>query len=222
MQENYERRKKQLEDEIKMDQMINAKIYAELQKAKNDEKCEREQFRREVFGYLDHLATTREHNLNVEKEKEKLIEDIRVKTVEDQWKQRCEVKQKREIVNKIARIGQFEEMQRREKERIEEIARQKHENEVFNLKESLERQKQREAAWQQRISNYRYGCELMEQRKSEELRKLAEKQKLEESLMLVAQERERCETAGREFVKSCQDVLPLHPNLLIIQQGKKY
>lgn len=222
MRENYEIRKQQLENEMKMDQMINEKILAELQKAKNDEKSEREHFRREVFGYLDHLATTREHNLNIEKEKEKLIEDIRVKAAEDQWRQRCEFKQKRENVNKIARISQFEEMKRREKERIEEIDRQKRENEVFNQKESLERQKQKEAAWQQRLANHRYGCELMEQRKAEELRNLSEKQKLEESLMLIAQERERRETTGMEFVKSYQDVLPLHPNLIVIQQGKKY
>jgi len=39
--------------------------------------------------------------------------------------------------------------------------------------------------------------------------------------MLAAEERERCERMGKEFVKSFQDVLPLHPNLVVIQRGKK-
>lgn len=170
MRENYETRKKQLEKELNLDQMMNQKVYAEFEKAKNDEKMEREQFRREVFGYLGHLATTREHNRNVEKEKEKLIEDIRVKALNDQWKQRCEFKQKRDVVNKVARKGQFEAMKRQEIEKIEEVSRQKHENEVFNQREMKERQKIKEDAWKQRISNHRYGCELMEQQKAEELR----------------------------------------------------
>ena len=164
---------------------------------------------------------TREHNKNVEKEKEKLIEDIRVQADTEQWKNRCEKIQKSQIVNKVARVGQLEEMKRRERERIEEITKQKQENDVFNQRESLVRQTLKETAWQQRLKAFHYGNELLEQRKNEELRNLAEKQKLDESLMLIAQERERCETMGREFVKSYQDVLTIHPNLFIIQQGKK-
>lgn len=221
MRENYETRKKQLEQELKMDQIINEKIRVELESAQNAERKDREHFRREVFGYLDHLMVTREHNENVEKEKEKLIDDIRAKEMEERWKQRCELKQKRELVNQIARSGQVDQIKRQEKQMIEEMSREKHENLVFNEREALERKKIKDASWQQRIKAYHYGCELLEQRKAEELRDLAEKQKLNESLMLAAQERDRCEAMGREFVKSYQDVLPLHPNLLIIQKGKK-
>lgn len=221
MRQNYEARKQQLEQELKMDQIINEKIRVELERAQNAEKKDREHFRREVFGYLDHLMVTREHNQNVEKEKEKLIEDIRARESEESWKRRCEAKQKRELVNQIARIGQVDQIKRHEKQMIEEMNKEKHEIAAFNEREALERKKIREGLWQQRLKAYHYGCELMEQRKAEELRDLAEKQKLNETLMLAAQERDRCETMGREFVKSYQDVLPLHPNLLIIQKGKK-
>jgi hypothetical protein len=221
MRRNYETRKQQLEDELKMDQMNNERIRQELERHQKAEKDDRDKFRREVFGYLDHLMVTREHNENVEKEKEKLIEDIRVKASEDHWKQRCETKHKRDLVNQVARIGQVDEIRRRELQMIEEISKEKHENAMFNEREALERQKIKEACWQQRIKAFHYGRDLLEQRKAEELRDLAEKQKLQESLMLVAQERDRCETMGLEFVKSFQDVLPLHPNLLVIQKGKK-
>lgn len=221
IRENYQTRKEKLERELKIDQMINDRIQSELKQQQKAEQGEREQFRRDVFGYLDNLMETRQHNENVEREKEKLIEDIRVKAAEEEWKRRCEGSKRRLLVNQIARLGQVEQLKLQEKQMIEEAAKEKQENFFFNERERLERQKIKEAQWQQRLAAFHYGRELMEQRKSEELRDLDEKQKLNEALMLVAQEREKCEMMGREFVKSCQDVLPLHPNLLIIQKGKK-
>lgn len=222
MRQNYEIRKQKLENELKVDQMINEKIRKELQKAEDAEKADKEQFRRDVFTFLGHDMMTREHNKSVEREKDKLLDDIQVKSAEDEWRNRCETKQKRLLVNQIARIGQVEQIKRIEKQMIEESAKEKEENAAFNEREMFERRKIKEAQWQQRLKAYHYGRELMEQRKAEALRDLATKQKLNEQLMLAAQERERHEVIGHEFVKSCQDVLPLHPNLLIIQKGKKY
>lgn len=221
MRENYQLRKQKLENELKLDQIINEKIRKELKQAEDVERADKEQFRRDVFTYLDHLLMTREHDRSIEREKEKLLEDIRVKADETEWRNRCELKQKRLLVNQIARIGQYEEMKRIEKQAIEESSKEREENASFNEREMLERRKLKEAQWQQRLKAYHYGRELMEQRKAEALRDMATKQKLDEQLKLAAQERERSETIGHEFVKSCQDVLPLHPNLLIIQKGKK-
>lgn len=220
IRENYQTRKDQLERELKRDQMINEKIRKELESKQKSEKEEREQFRRDVFLYLDHLMTTRHHNKNVECEKLKLIEDIRKKTDENEWNDRCEARQKRLLVNQVARLGQVHQMRSQKKAAIEEAAKEQEENSAFNIRELKERKKIQEAKWQQRLKAYDYGRELIEQRKSEELRDLAEKQKLSESLMLAAQERERHESMGNEFVKSYQDVLAIHPNLRIIQKGK--
>lgn len=221
MHENYQTRKEKLERELKIDQMINDRIHNEMKRQQNKEKEERDQFRRDVFSYLDHLMVTRQHNENVECEKEKLIEDIRQKAAEDEWRLRCDAKKKRFLVNQTARLGQVEQIKLQEKQLINEAAKLKNENEAFNEREMFERQKIKESQWQQRLSAFRYGRELLEQRKTEEIRDLAEKQKLNESLMLAEQERKRCETMGKEFFKTYQDVLPLHPNLLIIQKGKK-
>lgn len=222
MRENRQTRKLQLEQELKCDQMINEQIRKDLEKCQSDEKADREQFRRDVFTYLDHLMMTRHHNATVEREKEKLLEDIRKKAAEDEWNQRCEMKQKQMLVNKVARTSQFSEIKRIEKSMKEEAARCEEENAAFNEREMMERRKIKEAQWQHRLKAFHYGRELMEQKKAEQLRDLAAKQKLTEQILLAAQERERCETMGREFVQSYQDVLPLHPNLVIIQKGKKY
>lgn len=200
--------------------MINARIRQELENKQKIEKEEREQFRRDVFIYLDHLMTTRHHNRNIEGEKEKLIEDIRRKADEDEWNNRCEARRKRLMVNHVARLGQVHQIRNQEKAAIEQAAKKREENSSFNDREMAERKKIKEAKWQQRLKAYHYGRELIEQQKSEELRDLAAKQKLDESLTLAAKERERFELMGQEFVKSCQDVLPIHPNLLIIQKGK--
>lgn len=204
-----------------MDQIINEKVRRELERQKIAEKDDRDQFRRDVDLSNHNLMMAREHNDNIEKRKEKLIDDIQINALEESWRQRCEFKKKRDLVNHIARKGQVEQIQRRETEMIKEKRQQKQENLLFNEHESSERQKLRENSWQHRLKCYHHGRELLEQTKAEELRDAAEKQKLNETLMLVAQERARCETSGLEFVKSCQDVLPLHPNLLIIQKGKK-
>lgn len=220
MRDNYETKKMQLESELKRDQLINERIRQDLLRAEKAERDDREQFRRDVFTYLDHLMSTRRHNSQIEREKEKLIDDIRAKALEDEWQKRCETKQKRVLVNQIARVGQVDQIRWQEKKMIEEASKEKHENAEFNAREMMERQRLKEMQWQQRLKAYHYGRELMDQRKSEELRDMAAKQKLNEDLMLAEKERQKCESMGHEFVKSCQDVLPLHPNLVIIQRGK--
>lgn len=206
---------------MKTDQVINVRIRWELERQQKNEQNEKNQFRRDAFGYLDHLMETRHHNKVVEREKEKLINDIQVKAAEKDWQDCCELKQNRVLVNKKARLGQVEQIKQNEKFLIEEAAKQKHEDFVFNERESKERQRIKEAQWQQRLKAYHYGRELIEQRKSEGFRDLAEKQRLNESLLLAANECQKHEAMGLEFVKSYQDTLPLHPNLLIIQKGKK-
>ena len=222
MRENYERRKVQLEHERKLDQIINEQIRQDLERDQKVETYEKEQFRRDVFSYLDKLMMTRYHNKNVEKEKEKLIEDIRVKLAEDEWQRSREFNQKRQLVNKIARLGQVEQMKRQEKQMFEEAVQEKKENKVFNEREMMERQTIEEQKLQQKLKALRYGRELLEQQKNEHLRNLAEKQKLNEEILIAAKERERFEAMGHEFVKSYQDLLPLHPNMVIIKKGKKY
>lgn len=220
IRQNCQIRKDKLERELKTDQAINEQIRRELERSQNDEKNEKERFRRDVFIYLDDLMATRHHNRIVEIEKEKLIDDIQVKSAEDSWKQRCDTYQKRVLVNQQARIGQFQQIKRNEKLMIEEAAQEKKDNLIFNERERLERVKIKELEWQQRVKAFRYGRELIEQKKSEELRDAAKKQELNERIMLADQERERKETMGLEFVKSYQDLLPLHPNLVVIQRGK--
>lgn len=222
IRENCQARKQNFERDLKVEQSINEQIRRDLEKSQIAEKCEKDQFRRDVFSFLDNLMVTRHHNKIVESEKEKLIEAIQEKSADDSWKSRCEAYQKRVMKNKEARMGQVQQIIRNEKLMIEQAAKEKKENEIFNERERLERLRIEESKWQKRNKAFHYGRELIDQQKSEELRNAAEKQKLNETLMLVARERERNEEMGLQFVKSYQDVLPLHPNLLIIQKGKKH
>ena len=155
-------------------------------------------------------------------EKEKLIDDIRKKRNENEWMKRAEDVQKRKLVNQQARSIQVHQIIEQEKMKIRDAAKEREENLKFNERELNERLKIKEEKWKDRVKSHRYGQELLEQRKMEHLRDLTEKQKLDEQLKLYAIERDQRETMGREFVKSFEDVLPLHSNLHVIRKGKAH
>lgn len=222
MRENFQRQKEKLELELKQDQLNNERIRQELERQKLAEKNDRQQFQREILSYLENHMMTREHERNVECKREKLINDVQFKAAEDEYVERCRLQQKRKLVNEIARLGQIEQIRRQKQEIIDAAYREKQENAVFNERENREREKLRHFRWQQRLQAYDYGCGLQEQIKSEQLRDLAAKQKLNEQLMLAEKEREKHEAMGLEFVRSFQDVLPSHPNWTVIQKGSKY
>lgn len=207
---------------MRLEKELNRKIQEQLERDLASKKLECENFRRSVFDYLESFVETRRHHDQVEREKKKLNEEIMKKFNEEQTASQKEFVKKREIVNETARSGQLQQIYEQKQSALEELAKMKAENFEFNERESRERRRIIEENYQKRLQAYHYGCELKEQKKSEELRNLAEKQKLEETLMLAEKERERKETMGREFAKSLQDVLPLHPNLLIMQKGFKY
>ena len=222
MQENRSRQKEKLERELKMDKVINEQIRTELSKRTNVETNDREQFRRDVFSYLDNLLENRQHNRKVESDKEKLIEDIRAKASEDEWHKRCEFHQKRKLVNKSARLGQFEQIQKNEHNIFLDILKQKQENHILNQRELLERQNIKEEELQRQNLKLIYGRELLEQHKTKQLQDFAQKQREDEQQKQATEEVEKFEKSGYEFVKSCQDVLLLHPNILIIQKAKHF
>lgn len=220
--ENQVFKKQQHERELKVDQILSDEVRKELKRDEENRKNENAYFKREIFHYLDYLRMSRHQTQMEECEKEKLIEDIRRMKCDEAWLKRCDFYKKRAEVNQDARSGQVYQLNEQEKLKRREAIMERQYNESFNQKEMKEREMLREEKWQQRLKNFHYGQELMEQKKHEELKRLAEKQKLEEELMLIEKERLRCEEMGKEFVKSSQDVLPLHPNLRIILKGKKY
>lgn len=220
--ENRELRKQQLERELKIDQIFNEQIQIELEKDVETKKAEHAHFKREIHHYLDHLRISRHQNDIDEREKEKLIEDVRKKQCDDEWMNRCKSHTQRVAVNQRARAGQLHQIHRQEKLKEQEAIFEKQFHCAFNEREMKERKLLQEEKWQQRLKSHRYGEELIEQQKLEELKRKAEKQKLEEELMLIEKERQRCEEIGKDFVKSSQDVLPPHPNLLVIMRGMKY
>lgn len=220
--ENQAFKKQQLEREIKIDQIISDEVRKEMQREEEARKNDHAYFKREVLHYLDYLRMSRHQSEMEEREKEKLIEDVRRMKCDEDWFKRCDFYKKRVAVNQEARSGQVYQLTEQEKQKRREAMMEREYNDSFNQKEMKEREMLREEKWQHRLKNFRYGQELMEQKKHEELKRLAEKQKIEEELMLIEKERLRCEEMGKEFVKSSQDVLPLHPNLRIILKGKKY
>lgn len=211
-----------MKNALKHEQYLNKKIAEELEKHNKEKQNESEDFRRSVFDYLENLIEVRRHCAAVEREKEKLANDIRHKFVENQFNEHVDFARRRQVINDVARRGQVHQIREQEKCAIEEAARQRADNFAFNEREVNERQRLVEESFQRRLSAYHYGRELMEQKKSKDLLDLAEKQKLEETLLLAEKEREKFERRGHEFAKSYQDVLPLHPNLLIMQRGLKY
>lgn len=171
---------------------------------------------------MENLIEVRRHHACVAADKEKLANDIRHKAVENQFSEHVELAKKRQVVNDIARLGQIRQIRDQERISSEEAARQRTENFAFNQREAGERRRLVEESFQRRLHAHRYGCELMEQKKAKDYQELAERQKLDEELMLAEKKREKFERRGHEFAKSYQDVLPLHPNLLIMQRGFKY
>ncbi|KAG5684184.1 hypothetical protein PVAND_013424 [Polypedilum vanderplanki] len=219
---NHEMRMKEHEKLLKIEQMNNQQILNEMLKDEAQRKADQEYFKREVFHYLDYLKQSRHQHDIEEREKEKLIEDIRKKKNEEEWNKRCELNKQRLQVNQEARRLQRLQLSLQEKAKIQEAVKEKEENQKFNERELSERLKMREEKWEQRIKAYRHGQELLEQQKAEKLRDAAEKQKLEEQLKLAAIERDRHERIGLEYLKAAEDLLPLHPNLVLINRGKKY
>lgn len=69
-----------------------------------------------------------------------------------------------------------------------------------------------------KVAAEKYGKFLLEQVNEENVRKKKEKQELEDSLLKIKLEKEHFEAVGKEFVDSYVDVLPLHPNLRIIEK----
>jgi len=215
-------RKRQAEDALKHEQHLNMKVAQELDRLNKQQQDESENFRQSVFDYLENLIEVRRHHAAVAEEKEKLANDIRHKFVESQFSEHVELAKRRQVVNDIARQGQVYQMRDQAKCAFEDAARQRAEDFAFNEREMKERRRLIEENFQRRLHAHRYGCELMEQKKAKDYQELAEKQKMDEELMLAEKERERFERRGHEFAKSYQDVLPLHPNLLIMQRGFKY
>lgn len=124
---------------------------------------------------------------------------------------------KRDFVNIDARRIQFAQIQKQEQDLIEEKIVREQEDYELNLVIDKQRKEIKEKERQKQIEAERYRKFLIEQIRDGELRKAAEKQKLEETIMLVEEERNRFDNMGKEFVNRFEDVLPLHPNLRIIQ-----
>lgn len=221
IEQNKILRKHQTEEALKYEQNLNMKVAEELRKLNKEKQTEAEEFRRSVFDFLENLVEVRRHHDTVEREKAKLANDIHHKFVETQFNEHVQLAKKRQAVNDVARLGQVHQIRDLEKCAIEAAARQKADNFAFNEREAMERRRLVEESYQRRLNAYRYGRELMDQKRAKELQDIAERQKLNEELMLAEKERERFERRGHEFAKSYQDVLPLHPNLLIMQKGLK-
>ncbi|KAL7030011.1 hypothetical protein ACKWTF_006475 [Chironomus riparius] len=219
---NDELKKNQKKKELELEKILNKKIENDMIKEENARRSDQEHFRSEVFHYLDYLRKTRHQNDIEQCEKEKLIDDIRKKRNENEWIQRCEFVKKRELVNQQARSIQVHQIIEQDKMKIRDAAKEREDNLKFNERELNERMKIREEKWNDRVKAHHYGQELLEQKKMEHLRDMAEKQKLDEQLKLFAIERDQRETMGREFIKSFEDVLPIHSNLLVIRKGKAH
>lgn len=220
--ESRELKKQQLVQEMKNDKIICEEIHNDLKKLEETRRNESAHFKREVRHYLDYLQVCKNQNMTEEHEKEKLNDDIRRLKCDLDWIKRCDFHNKRAAVNREARSLQVWQIKEQQKQKYQESILEREYNKAFNEKEIKERNLLREEKWQQRLKNFRYGQELLEQAKQEQLRRLAEKQKLEEEIKLIEQERLRWEERGKEFVKSFQDILPLHSNLQVVLKGKKY
>lgn len=166
---------------------------------------------------MEHLREIKKEIDHIEREKEKLIEDQRKKMEEQEIIESLKFQKKRDLVNENARRIQFAQIQQQELQIIERKAIQKQEDYELNSVINHQREEIQEKAKQKQIQAEHYRKFLMEQIKDQKLRKADVKQELNERIMLVERERARFENLGREFVESYEDVLPLHPNLRIIQ-----
>lgn len=220
---NNEMRMKQSESELKLEKINNEKSLQQLMKDEAMKKDEALNFKRGVFHYLDYLKKSKFQCDLEEREKEKLIADIRKQKNEDDWKRRCDLRKQRLVVNQQARDGQLLQLALQNKSKIQQALIEQEEHQRFNERELHDRNMLREEKWKNRLNAYNYGKELVDQGKNEKIRDQHEKQKLEDQLKLVAIERDRYEKLGMEFVKSSEAefLLPLHPNLRIIKKGKR-
>lgn len=149
---------------------------------------------------------------------DKLIEDIRIRAASVELRECKNEKQKRLLMSMDTRRGQLHQINQNELQLIKNASKKKQEDFLLNEFVMKDRQKLKETQLNLKCFAQNYGRELLEQCKAEELQQLQEKQMLDETLLKDAHERQRCETMGKEFVNSYQDVLPLHPNLILINK----
>lgn len=164
------------------------------------------------------MKKVRQDNCAVEREMDKLIEDIRVRVVSEELRECRNVKQKRLLMSIEARRGQLQQINQHELQLIKDAAKKKQEDYLVNEFVLKDCQKIKDTQLNLKNVALNYGRELLEQCKAEELQRLQDKQILDETLLKVAHERQRSETMGKEFVNSYKDVLPLHPNLILINK----
>lgn len=175
-------------------------------------------FKREFCANIEHMQKVRHDNCVVEREMDKIIEDIRIRVAAEDLQKCRNVKQKSLIMSMEARKGQLHQINQNELKLIEDTSKKRREDLLFNKFVLKDRQKIKDNQLNLKSAAQNYGRELLEQCKSEELQHLHQKQMLEETMLKIAQDRQRCETMGKEFVNSFQDILPLHPNLILINK----
>ncbi|CAO1411828.1 unnamed protein product [Diamesa hyperborea] len=211
-------KQRQLENDLKDERIFEEQTLKEIEKEKLIRAADRDCFKREFCANLEHLKKVRQDNCAVEREMDKLIEDIRIRVASEELRESRNVKQKRLIMSMEARRGQLHQINQHELQLIKDAAKKKQEDYLVNEFVLKDRQKIKDTQLNLKNVALNYGRALLEQCKAEELQRLQEKQILDETLLKVALERQRSETMGKEFVNSFQDVLPLHPNLILINK----
>ncbi|CAO1383440.1 unnamed protein product [Diamesa serratosioi] len=211
-------KKKQLDNDLKLERIFEEQTLKEIEKEKVARAAERDYFKREICANMEHLKRVRHDNCVVEREMDKLIEDIRIRVAAEDLRKCRNVKQKSLLMSMEARRGLLHQINQNELQLIEDASKKKREDLIFNEFVLKDRQKMMNNQLNLKSAAQNYGRELLDQCKAEELQHLYQKQMLEETLLKDAQERQRCETMGKEFVNSFQDVLPLHPNLILINK----
>lgn len=147
-----------------------------------------------------------------------MTDDVSNKAQQESIIQRDNDRARAYLVNLEARRGQEKQIQQREKLRQEERAEHKEYGDWVDRDVEDHRMLEVVVARRQKVAAEKYRKFLLEQINEEGVRKKREKQELEDSLLKIKLEREHMEAVGREFVDSYVDVLPIHPNLRMIEK----
>lgn len=147
-----------------------------------------------------------------------MTDDVFNKAKQESIIQRDNDRARAYLINLEARRGQEKQIQQREKLRQEERAEHKEYGDWVDRDVEDHRMLEVVVARRQKVAAEKYRKFLLEQINEEGVRKKREKQELEDSLLKIKLEREHMEAVGREFVDSYVDVLPIHPNLRMIEK----
>uniref|UniRef100_A0A336KXL9 CSON001106 protein n=1 Tax=Culicoides sonorensis TaxID=179676 RepID=A0A336KXL9_CULSO len=202
-------------NEDALNKLFHDTIRRELEQEIATRKSHQENLKQDTMHYLNYIEKIRKERQLEQAQKEKLIDDYRVKH-EQEYIDKCrsEMAKRRALHEMVYETQRKQIKEKHEMQKAfddDEFKRAAEERAKYDHKAALKAEK-----WKQRQAAKEYARALREQ---EELRKLEQKkfkERQEAELHNILKEQRLCEEQAKQFIASNIDVLPPHPHTKLL------